>query len=79
MPPALTHEGERLPASYANFLIANAAVLMPSFGVPQDDEAAATLERLLHRPVARIPARELVWGLGACHCLSQDVPAVASR
>ena len=73
MPPALYHEGERLPASYANFLIGNAAVLMPSFGVPQD-AAAETLERLTGRPVVRIPARALVWGLGACHCLSQDVP-----
>jgi len=75
MPPALSHEGERLPASYANFLIGNAAVLMPAFGVPEDDAAAAVLERLVGRPVARIPARALVWGLGACHCLSQDVPA----
>ncbi len=75
MPPPLYHDGEPLPASYANFLIANAAVLMPSFGVPQDDEAADVLQRLTGRPVARIPARHLVWGLGACHCLSQDVPA----
>lgn len=82
MPPALWHtteagERERLPASYANFLIGNAAVLMPAFGAPQDDEAAEILERLIGRPVARIPARWLVWGLGACHCLSQDVPAGA--
>lgn len=76
MPPALFHaSGERLPASYANFLIGNAAVLMPSFGAPQDDAAAAVLERLTGRPVARIPAADLVWGLGACHCLSQHVPA----
>ncbi|PAP77405.1 agmatine deiminase family protein [Rubrivirga marina] len=75
MPPALFEGDERLPASYANFLIANAAVLMPSFDVPQDDAAAAVLERVTGRPVARIPARALVWGLGACHCLSQDVPA----
>lgn len=75
MPPALFHDGERLPASYANFLIGNAAVLMPSFGVPEDGAAAAVLERVTGRRVARIPARDLVWGLGACHCLSQDVPA----
>ncbi len=73
MPPPLFHEGERLPASYANFLLANAAVLMPAFGVPQDLEAAAVLEAVTGRPVAHIPARRLVWGLGACHCLSQDV------
>ncbi len=76
MPPALYHDDERLPASYANFLVGNAATLMPSFDVPEDDAAAAVLERVLNRPVARIPARDLVWGLGACHCLSQDVPAV---
>ncbi len=75
MPPALFHEGERLPASYANFLIGNAAVLMPAFDAPTDDHAAVVLERLIGRPVARIPARSLVWGLGACHCLTQDVPA----
>jgi agmatine deiminase len=75
MPPALFHDGERLPASYANYLVANAATLMPSFGVSQDDKAARTLERLLNRPVARIPATDLVWGLGACHCLSQHIPA----
>ena len=80
MPPPLWHTTEagareRLPASYANFLIGNAAVLMPAFDAPQDDAAAEVLERLVGRPVARIPARSLVWGLGACHCLSQDVPA----
>ena len=79
MPPALWHAtadgSERLPASYANFLIGNAAVLMPAFGAPRDEEAAEILERLVGRPVARIPARSLVWGLGACHCLSQDVVA----
>jgi agmatine deiminase len=75
MPPALYEGEERLPASYANFLIGNAAVLMPAFDVPEDDAAAAVLERTVGRPVARIPARALVWGLGACHCLSQDVPA----
>ena len=80
MPPPLFHTpadgpAERLPASYANFLVGNAATLMPSFGVREDDVAAEVLEHALNRPVARIPARELVWGLGACHCLSQDVPA----
>ncbi len=74
MPPALFRDDQRLPASYANFLIGNAAVLMPSFDAPSDDEAADILSRLLQRPVARIPARDLVWGLGACHCLSQHVP-----
>ncbi len=74
MPPALFRDGQRLPASYANFLIGNASVLMPSFDVPSDDLAADILARLLQRPVARIPARDLVWGLGACHCLSQHVP-----
>ena len=71
---------ERLPASYANFLIANAAVLLPVFDDPNDAAAVETMQRLFpDRRVAPIPARSLVWGLGACHCLSQQVPAVTGR
>ena len=67
---------ERLPASYANFLIANAAVLLPVFDDPNDAVAIDVMQRLFpDRRVAPIPARSLVWGLGACHCLSQHVPA----
>ncbi len=70
-------ETERLPASYANFLIANAAVLLPVFDDPNDQVAIDVLQRHFpERRIAPIPARSLVWGLGACHCLSQHVPAV---
>jgi agmatine deiminase len=77
MPPALYYEGMRLPASYANFLIVNGGVIMPSFGCAADVEAAATLERLFPtRRIAAIPSTDLVWGLGAVHCLTQQHPEV---
>jgi agmatine deiminase len=77
MPEPLESEGNRLPASYANFLIANAAVLLPVFGGKRDDVAAGILADLFPgRKIARIDARDLVYGLGACHCLSQQQPAI---
>jgi agmatine deiminase len=76
MPPAIIHDGTRLPASYANFYIANGAVLMPTFNAPTDARAAATLTRLFPgRRVVGIPSTDLVWGLGSVHCLSQQHPA----
>ncbi len=75
MPPALHCEGTRLPASYANFYILNGGVLMPTFGCAADGVAAATLERLFPgRRVVGIPSLDLVWGLGAIHCLTQQHP-----
>jgi len=75
MPPALYHDGQRLPASYANFYIANAAVLMPAFGCTADEQALATLARLFPgRDVLGFPCLDLVWGLGTIHCLSQQHP-----
>jgi agmatine deiminase len=75
MPPALYHEGQRLPASYANFYIANGAVLMPTFGCPTDQEALAVLTRLFQdRQVVGLPCLDLVWGLGTIHCLTQQHP-----
>jgi agmatine deiminase len=75
MPPALFHEGTRVPASYANFYILNGGVIVPTFDCPQDAEAIATLGRLFPgRRVFGIPARDLVWGLGAIHCLTQQHP-----
>jgi agmatine deiminase len=77
MPAPVVWEGHRLPASYANFYVANAAVLLPVFGDPQDRKAGEVLARLFPgRSVVPIPARDLVWGLGACHCLTQQEPAV---
>jgi len=75
MPPALYHDGTRLPASYANFYIANGAVLMPTFGCPADQQALAVLTRLFpNRKVLGFPCLDLVWGLGTIHCLSQQQP-----
>jgi agmatine deiminase len=76
MPTPLYFEGVRLPASYANFYIANGAVLMPSFGCAADEMAQMTLAQLFPgRRVVTIPSADLVWGLGAIHCLTQQHPA----
>jgi agmatine deiminase len=76
MPPAFRHEGQRLPASYANFYIANGAVMVPTFGCPTDEPALTTLARLFPaRKVLGFPCLDLVWGLGTIHCLSQQHPA----
>jgi len=75
MPPAILFDGTRLPASYANFYIANASVLLPIFDCPSDQVAAATLARLFPgREIVPIPSTDLVWGLGAIHCLTQQHP-----
>jgi agmatine deiminase len=76
MPPAFYHEDQRLPASYANFYIANGAVLVPTFGCPTDEPAIATLAQLFpDRKVLGLPCLDLVWGLGTIHCLTQQHPA----
>lgn len=68
--------GERLPASYANFYIGNGLVLVPTFNDPNDRVALATLARLMpSRTVVGIHAVDLVWGLGTLHCLTQQEPA----
>ncbi len=75
MPPRLEADGEPLPASYANFYVANRAVLVPSFGVDTDEKALATLAPLFPgRRLTPVPSRALVRGLGACHCLTQQQP-----
>ena len=75
-PRAVTMNGERLPASYANFYIANGVVLVPTFNDPNDRVALDTLANLMpsHRVVG-IHAVDLVWGLGTLHCLTQQEPA----
>ncbi len=76
MPTPIEHEGQRLPASYANFYIANAAVLVPVFGCANDARAVATLAELFPtRRIVAIDATDLVWGLGAFHCVTQQQPA----
>jgi agmatine deiminase len=76
MPAPLIFAGRRLPASYANFYIANDLVLVPTFNDPNDRIALNTLARLFPgREVTGINAVELVWGLGTLHCMTQQQPA----
>jgi agmatine deiminase len=76
MPEPLVFRGQRLPASYANFYMANAAVLVPTFNDPRDRVALGVLSELVRdRPVIGIHAVELVWGLGTLHCLTQQEPS----
>lgn len=75
MPAPLYFERQRVPASYANFYISNAAVLVPTFNDPNDRIALGTLSELFSdRPVVGIHAVDLVWGLGTIHCLTREQP-----
>jgi agmatine deiminase len=75
MPRALYHDGQRLPASYANFYLANGVVLVPTYDPPRDEEALATLRACCPgREVVGIDCTDLVWGLGAFHCVTQQWP-----
>lgn len=76
MPEPLFFDGYRLPASYANFYISNAAVLVPTFNDPNDRVALGILGELFKdRPVIGIHAVDLVLGFGTLHCLTQQQPA----
>ncbi|NOT45620.1 MAG: agmatine deiminase family protein [Acidobacteria bacterium] len=78
-PRPVVMNGERLPASYANFYLANGVVLVPTFNDPNDRIALDTLARVLPgRTVVGIHAVDLVWGLGTLHCLTQQEPLGAS-
>lgn len=77
--PVIMH-GERLPASYANFYIANGSVLVPTFNDPQDRIALAIIADLFpERQVVGVHAVDLVWGLGTLHCLTQQQPSPGRR
>src|SRR6476661_4834681 len=77
MPQPIWHEGQRLPASYANFYIANDLVLLPTYDPSRDEEARTTLQTLFpSREVIGIDCRDLVWGLGAFHCVTQQWPSL---
>jgi agmatine deiminase len=77
MPKKIVREGLRLPASYANFYISNSCVLLPTFADPNDETALAVLQKLFpSRRVIGIDCRELIWGLGTFHCLTQQQPAI---
>ena len=77
MPNKIVRENLRLPASYANFYIANSSVLLPTFADANDEIALSILHKLFpSRRVIGIDCRELIWGLGTFHCLTQQQPAV---
>jgi agmatine deiminase len=74
-PRAVVMNGERLPASYANFYIANDVVVVPTFNDPNDRVALDILTNLMpSRTIVGIHAVDLVWGLGTLHCLTQQEP-----
>jgi agmatine deiminase len=76
MPRPVVFEGQRLPASYANFYITNGLVIVPTFNDPNDREALNVLAQLFpDRAVVGVHAVDLVLGLGTLHCLSQQQPA----
>jgi len=76
MPEPLYFDGQRLPASYANFYISNAYVIVPTFNDPMDRIALGILAELfLDRKVVGIHSVDLVWGLGTIHCLTHEHPA----
>jgi agmatine deiminase len=77
MPKALVYDGQRLPATYVNFLFVNGGLLVPTFGDrTHDRQALARLQAALPgRRVVGVDCRALIWGLGAIHCLTQQQPA----
>jgi agmatine deiminase len=75
MPKPVTCEGQRLPASYANFYICNNSVIVPNFRCKEDDRAMRILEECFpDRSIIGIDSVEIIWGLGSFHCLSQQEP-----
>ena len=77
MPKAVVYDGQRLPASYANFYIGNAAVVVPTYRDKNDDKALQILQSCFtDRKVVGIDSTDIIWGLGSFHCLSQQEPEV---
>ena len=77
MPDAVIYEDQRLPASYANFYIGNAAVVVPTYRSKNDDKALDILQQCFpDSKVVGIDSTDIIWGLGSFHCLSQQEPAV---
>ena len=75
MPDMVFYENQRLPASYANFYIANDKVIFPTYRCLSDNEAAYILEACFpDREIIGIDSTDIVWGLGSFHCLSQQIP-----
>jgi agmatine deiminase len=77
MPGPVYYDGQRLPASYANFYISNAAVIVPTYRCRNDDRALGILTQCFpDRKVVGIDSTDIIWGLGSFHCLSQQEPSV---
>ncbi len=77
MPDPVIWEDQRLPASYANFYIANASVIVPTFRCKKDDLALQVIQDFFpDRKVVGIDSTEIIWGLGSFHCLSQQEPSI---
>lgn len=77
MPEEVIYEDQRLPASYANFYIANTSVIVPTFRCSRDERALQIIQGCFpDRKVVGIDSTEIIWGLGSFHCLSQQEPAV---
>jgi agmatine deiminase len=76
MPDAVVYEGQRLPASYANFYISNGHVIVPTYRCAADDRALGIIQGCFpSREVVGVDSTEIIWGLGSFHCLSQQEPA----
>lgn len=76
MPKPVIYENQQLPASYANFYIGNTVVLLPTFRCDEDEKAKNILKKLFPtRKIAPIDCMDLIWGLGAIHCSTQQQPA----
>jgi agmatine deiminase len=79
MPRALAYDGQRVPASYLNFYIANGTVLVPTFNDPADRLALGILEHHFPgRSVVGVHSGDLIWGLGSIHCLTQQEPSAVA-
>ena len=77
MPGAVYYQGQRLPASYANFYISNKYVIVPVFDDPNDDRALDIIQGCFpDREVVGINSVDIIWGLGSFHCLSQQEPSI---
>jgi agmatine deiminase len=77
MPAPVVNDDQRLPASYANFYIANKYVVVPTFRDKNDDKALTILQSCFpDRKVFGLDSTDIIWGLGSFHCLSQQEPAV---
>lgn len=77
MPDAIYFGDQRLPASYANFYIANGSILVPTYRSKNDARACEILQSCFpNRPVVGIDCKDLIWGLGSIHCVTQQQPAI---